>query len=114
MPDLESSLIIVGAVESENNIVISSNVNWLIISLRYPELNPISKLGPLYFIFISSIPLPPSCKLFADIVILFLFKFNLIAFDFSVVIVDIFLIVSKYFFLLIVKVLLAFVGITFS
>ena len=107
-------MIIVGAVASENKIVISSNVNWLIISLRYPELNPISKLGPLYFIFISSIPLPPSCKLFADIVILFLFKFNLIAFDFSDEIVDILLIDSKNFFLLIEKVLLIFLGITFS
>ena len=114
MPGLESSLIIVGAVESENNIVISSNVNWLIISLRYPELNPISKLGPLYFIFISSAPLPPSSTLFADIVILFLFKFNLIAFDFSEEIVDILLIDSKNYFLLIEKVLLAFLGITFS
>ena len=45
------------------------------ISLRYPELNRISRLGPLYFIFMSSTPLPPSSILFADIVNLSLFFF---------------------------------------
>ena len=68
----------------------------------------------MYLIVISSIPLPPSSKLLAEIVNLSLFKFNLIAFDFSEEIVEILLIDSKNYILLIEKALLVFFGITFS